>query len=96
MVREPQKREQKKHRPKIELGKMAHENYKARITHGLLGVGLGEGDIVEILNFRSKRILSKELFDDPEEAKRELSRIREDIKKLTTEEFIRKHLQSQS
>jgi hypothetical protein len=77
---------------KVELGFDAIENYKARLTKGLLGVGLGEGPIVEILNYRTKKVLRRELFDDDAAARVELKRIREDIKKLSTEEFRRKYL----
>ncbi len=72
---------------------MACENYKARLTKGLLGVDLGEGYIVEILNFMTKRVLRRELFDDSDDARDELARIRDDIEKLTTEEFRKKYLQ---
>ena len=78
---------------KAEVGYMASENYKARLTKGLLGVELGEGYIVEILNFMTKRVLRRELFDDPEDARDELARIREDLERLTTEEFRKKYLQ---
>jgi len=77
---------------KVELGFNAHENYKARLTKGLLGVGLGEGSIVEILNYRTKKVLRRELFDDHGSARAELALIRDDIKHLTTDEFRRKHL----
>jgi hypothetical protein len=78
---------------KVEIGYLAHDNYKARLTKGLLGVNVGEGYIVEVLNFRTKKVLRRELFDHPEDAKHELARIREDIDRLTTEEFRKKHLQ---
>ncbi len=78
---------------KIELGDRANDNYKARLTRGLLGVGLGEGDIVEIVNYRSKRVLRRELFEDPDEAREELASVREDIERMSTEEFRRKYLQ---
>lgn len=81
------------HAGRVELGHLAHENYKARLTKGLLEVGLGEGPIVEILNFRSKRVLRRELFEDPREARDELARIRDDIKRMTTEEFRKSYLQ---
>lgn len=85
-------RPKKKSGVKIELGYNASDNYKARLTKGLLGVDLGEGYIIEVVNYRSKRVLRRELFDEPEEAREELARIREDIGKLTTEEFRRKYL----
>ena len=78
---------------KVELGYFAQENYKARLTKGLLGVGLGEGPIVEILNFRTKRVLRRELFEDSGEARAELKRVRGDIDRLTTEEFRKRYLQ---
>lgn len=78
---------------KVELGYNAGDNYKARLTKGLLGVGLGEGYIVEVLNFRTKRVLRRELFENSESARDELDKIRDDIKRLTTEEFRRKYLQ---
>lgn len=78
---------------RVELGALAQENYKTRLTKGLLGVGLGEGPIVEILNFRTKRVLRRELFEDPQEARDELARIRGDIKRMTTEEFRKRYLQ---
>ncbi|MBM3957636.1 MAG: hypothetical protein FJ313_06245 [Gemmatimonadetes bacterium] len=81
------------HAGKVELGYEARDNYKARLTRGLLEVGLGEGPIVEILNFRTKRVLRRELFEDPREARDELARIREDIDLMTTEEFRRRYLQ---
>ncbi len=81
---------------KAELGAQAVDNYKARLTKGLLDVGLDEGYIVEILNFRTKRVLRRELFDDGEEARDELARIREDIKLLSTEEFRHKYLKPAS
>ena len=77
----------------MELGYLAHDNYKSRLTKGLLGVNVGEGYIVEVLNFRTKKVLRRELFDHPENAKDELARIRDDIDRLTTEEFRRKYLQ---
>lgn len=78
---------------KEELGYLASDYYKARLTRGLLGVEQGEGYIVEILNYRTKRVLRRELFDHPDDARDELGRIREDIKKLITEDFRRKYLQ---
>jgi hypothetical protein len=78
---------------KVELGYLAGDNYKARLTKGLLGVNLGEGYIVEIINFRAKKVLRRELFEDPDEARDELALIRDDIDRLTTEEFRRKFLQ---
>lgn len=78
---------------KVEPGYLASDNYKARLTRGLLGVDLGEGYIVEVLNFRTKRVLRRELFESSEVAREELERIRDDIEHLTTEEFRRKHLQ---
>jgi hypothetical protein len=78
---------------KVELGYLAHDNYKARLTRGLLGVNVGEGYIVEVLNFRTKKVLRRELFDHPEDAKFELGRIRDDIDRLSTEEFRKKYLQ---
>ena len=77
----------------VELGDMAQDNYKARLTKGLLGVGLGEGYIVEVVNFRSKRVIRRELLDEQEDARDELNIIREDIKDLTTDEFRKKYLQ---
>ena len=74
-------------------GTHASDNYKARITRGLLKVGVEEGYIVEIINYRTKRVLRRELFDGPEEAKDELARVREDIELLSTEEFRLKYLQ---
>lgn len=81
------------HASKVELGYEAGDNYKARLTKGLLGVDLGEGYIVEVLNFRTKRVLRRELFETSESARLELDKIRGDIKQLTTEEFRRKYLQ---
>jgi hypothetical protein len=78
---------------KVELGYLADDNYKARLTKGLLGVDLGEGYIVEILNFRTKRVLRRELFENSDIARQELERIRDGIDHLTTEEFRRKYLQ---
>lgn len=90
----PERHERKdKVAAKIELGDRADQNYKARLTRGLLGVGLGEGEIVEILNYRSKRVLRRELFEDPDEAREELTKVREDIERMSTEEFRRKYLQ---
>lgn len=88
----PEEREKKKPAGKVELGYDASDNYKARLTRGLLGVGLGEGPIVEVLNFRTKRVLRRELFESDEDARAELEKIREDIEKLSTEEFRRKYL----
>lgn len=73
-------------------GHLAADNYKARLTRGLLGVGLGEGYIVEVLNFRSKRVLRRELFEESNYARDELDRIRADIEQMTTEEFRKKYL----
>jgi hypothetical protein len=78
---------------KVELGYVAKDNYKARLTKGLLGVGLGEGPIVEILNYRTKRVLRRELFEDVRDARDELERIRLDIDRMTTEEFRKRYLQ---
>ena len=77
---------------KPELGYLAGDYYKARLTKGLLGVGLGEGYIVEVLNYRTKRVLRRELFEDSVDARDELAKIRKDISELTTEEFRRKYL----
>lgn len=77
---------------KSELGYLAGDYYKARLTKGLLGVGLGEGYIVEVLNYRTKRVLRRELFDDSSQARGELAKIRGDIDVLTTEEFRKKYL----
>lgn len=76
-----------------ELGYLADDYYKARLTKGLLGVEQGEGYIVEVVNYRTKRVLRRELFDHPDDAKGELARIRDDIEKLTTEDFRKKYLQ---
>lgn len=92
--RKDEDKSKKKSGAKIELGYMAADNYKARLTKGLLGVDLGEGYIIEVVNYRSKRVLRRELFDDSDEAREELSRIRGDIEKLTTEEFRRKYLKT--
>lgn len=78
---------------KVELGYNAGDNYKARLTRGLLGVGLGEGYIVEILNYRTKRVLRRELFDSHDEARKDIRRVRDDINKMSTEEFQSKYLQ---
>jgi hypothetical protein len=78
---------------KGEAGYLAEDNYKARLTKGLLGVDLGEGYIVEVVNFRSKRVLRRELFESSEVAREELEKVRADIELLTTEEFRRKYLQ---
>jgi hypothetical protein len=78
---------------KVEFGHLASDNYKARLTKGLLGVDLGEGYIVEVLNYRSKRVLRRELFETSEDARLELDRIREDIDHLTSDEFRSKYLQ---
>jgi hypothetical protein len=77
---------------KSELGYLADDYYKARLTKGLLGVGLGEGYIVEVINYRTKRVLRRELFDDSDQARDELAKIRVDIDILTTEEFRKKYL----
>jgi len=81
---------------KVELGQRARENYKARLTKGLLGVGLGEGYIVEIVNYRTKRVLRRELFEEPDDARDEMARVREDIDKMTTGEFRKKYLQPEA
>ena len=81
---------------KVELGQRALDNYKARLTKGLLGVGLGEGYIVEILNYRTKRVLRRELFEEPDEAREEMARVRKDIDKMTTGEFRKKYLQPEA
>jgi hypothetical protein len=78
---------------KQDIGYLAKDNYKTRLTKGLLGVDLGEGYIVEVLNFRSKRVLRRELFENSEEARTELDKIRSDIENLTTEEFRKRYLQ---
>ncbi len=78
---------------KDEPGYLASDNYKARLTKGLLGVDLGEGYIVEVVNYRSKRVLRRELFDEADDAREELALIREDIGRLTTEDFRKKYLQ---
>lgn len=78
---------------RMELGIQASDNYKARLTRGLLGVDLGEGYIVEVLNYRTKRVLRRELFESSEAAREELEVIREDIERLSTDDFRRKYLQ---
>jgi hypothetical protein len=78
---------------KSEAGYLAEDNYKARLTKGLLGVDLGEGYIVEVVNFRTKRVLRRELFESSDVARDELDRVRSDIESMTTEEFRRKYLQ---
>ncbi|MHB8895449.1 MAG: hypothetical protein ACYC99_09785 [Candidatus Geothermincolia bacterium] len=75
-----------------DVGYLAEDNYKARLTKGLLGVDLGEGYIVEVVNFRSKRVLRRELFESSEIAREELDRVRSDIESMTTEEFRRRYL----
>jgi hypothetical protein len=79
---------------KVELGENARDNYKARLTKGLLDVRMGEGYIVEVVNFRSKRVLRRELFDHPGEARAALAGIRDDIERLSTADFRKKHLQA--
>lgn len=76
------------------MGYLAGENYKARLTKGLLGVGLGEGYIVEIINYRTKRVLRRELFDDSKQARSEIDRIRTDIESMTTEDFRKRYLKT--
>ncbi len=78
---------------KSQLGPNASDNYKARLTKGLLGVGLGDGYIVEILNYRAMRVLRRELFKDSEAAKEEIWLVKEDIGTLSTIDFKRKYLQ---
>ncbi|HEY5526649.1 MAG TPA: hypothetical protein VIK02_03615 [Candidatus Anoxymicrobiaceae bacterium] len=78
---------------KAEAGYLAEDNYKARLTKGLLGVDLGEGYIVEVVNFLTKRVLRRELFESSEVARQELDRVRSDIESMTTDEFRRKYLQ---
>ncbi|MFH1150953.1 MAG: hypothetical protein V1748_10820 [Actinomycetota bacterium] len=78
---------------KVELGYDASENYKARLVKGLLGVDLGEGYIVEVVNYRTKRVLRRELFEDSDDARDELAKIRDDIDSLTTEDFRKRYLQ---
>ena len=94
----PAERKRKTRTPggKIELGQRAQDNYKVRLTKGLLGVGLGEGYIVEILNYRTKRVLRRELFEEPDDAREEIARVREDIDKMTTGEFRKKYLQPEA
>jgi len=94
----PAEKKQKTRTPggKIELGQRARDNYKARLTKGLLGVGLGEGYIVEIVNYRTKRVLRRELFEEPDDARDEMARVREDIDKMTTGEFRKKYLQPEA
>ncbi|PKQ27817.1 MAG: hypothetical protein CVT63_05955 [Candidatus Anoxymicrobium japonicum] len=84
------------HADKGEFGYMASDCYKARLTKGLLGVDLGEGYIIEVLNFRLKKVLRRELFESSEEAREELEYVRDDIKLMTTEEFREKYLQPSS
>jgi hypothetical protein len=92
--REPERKTKSKGQvSKVEVGYFAHDNYKARLTKGLLGVDVGEGYIVEILNFRTKKVLRRELFDNAEDARDELARIRDDIDRLATEDFRKKYLQ---
>jgi len=90
------KREERGHGQvgRVELGYRAHENYKARLTRGLLGVDLGEGYIVEIVNFRTQRVIRRELFEEPEDARDELAAVRADIDKMTADEFRKKYLQT--
>lgn len=78
---------------KADFGDQASDIYKARLTKGLLGVDLGEGYIIEVVNYRSKRVLRRELFDGPDTARRELALVRQDIETLTTAEFRHKYLQ---
>ncbi len=73
-------------------GYFASELYKARLTKGLFDVDSGEGYIVEVVNFRSKRVLRRELFDNPAAAREELATIRSDIDGLTTEQFRTRYL----
>lgn len=77
---------------RIDLGNLAGENYKVRLTRGLLEVGLSEGYIVEIINYRTKKVLRRELFDDIKFAREETARIKADIETLTTEEFRNRYL----
>ncbi|MBN1289447.1 MAG: hypothetical protein JXA49_07425 [Actinobacteria bacterium] len=77
---------------KVEMGYLAGDNYKARLTKGLLGVGLGEGYIVEIVNYRTKRVLRRELFDSSRDARDEIEKIKSDIDTLTTEDFRKRYL----
>ncbi|MBN2169423.1 MAG: hypothetical protein JW738_09280 [Actinobacteria bacterium] len=77
---------------KVEMGYLAGDNYKARLTKGLLGVGLGEGYIVEIINYRTKRVLRRELFENSKDARSEIDRIKSDIDTLTTEDFRKRYL----
>lgn len=76
-----------------DVGDEARDLYKARLTRGLLGVDLGEGYIVEILNYRTKRVLRRDLFETREDAREDIEKVREDIKAMTIEEFRRKYLQ---
>jgi hypothetical protein len=94
----PEEKKRKTRTPggKIELGNRALDNYKARLTKGLLGVGLGEGYIVEILNYRTKKVLRRELFEEPDEAREEINTVRDDIKNMTTNEFRKKYLQPEA
>ncbi len=69
--------------------------YKARLTKGLLSLEAGEGPIVEILNFRTKRVLRRELFDAQDEARLALDAIRSDISNMSIEEFQKKYLRCQ-
>lgn len=94
MPRKPAKRnKQEVPAGNAEPGYLASDYYKARLTKGLLGVGLGEGYIVEVLNYRTKRVLRRELFESSEEARAELEQVRRDIDDLTTEDFRRRYLQ---
>lgn len=77
---------------RLDLGEYAGDNYKVRLTKGLLEVGLNEGYIVEIINFRTKKVLRRELFDNSKFAREEIERIKDDIKTLTTEEFRNRYL----
>lgn len=77
---------------RVELGENASDNYKARLVKGLLEVDLGEGYIVEVINFRSKRVLRRELFDTSEEAREELAHVRDDIDRMSTDDFRKKYL----
>lgn len=69
----------------------ARNFYKARLTKGLLSLEVGEGPIVEIVNFRTKKVMRRELFDSQDEARSSLERIREDISEMTSEEFQKKY-----
>lgn len=77
---------------RIDLGESAGDNYKVRLTKGLLEIGLNEGYIVEIINFRTKKVLRRELFDNSKSAREEIEKIRADIATLTTDEFRNRYL----